>query len=86
MPGLVHKWLLLAVVVSVLAVFLAPTIDLPETALRASQNAQRVMICIAILAIDFLFARAFLCFRFEPENLLSMFNAPTSPLLCTFLC
>ncbi|HEY1527968.1 MAG TPA: hypothetical protein VGH51_17180 [Candidatus Angelobacter sp.] len=86
MQRLVHKSVLLATIVCVLLVFLAPTIDLPETALRANQNAQKVMICITLLNIELLFAVVLMLFRVECENPLSMFSARTSSLLCTLLC
>lgn len=82
----VYKSALVVVVVCVLVVFVAPTIDLPETALRAKQNAHNVMICITLLAIQFLFAIVLILFRLERENPLSRFSARTNPLLCTFLC
>jgi hypothetical protein len=74
------------VIACVLVVFLAPTIDLPETALRANQNAQKVMICITLLSVALLFVVVLMLFRVERENPLSMFNARTSLLLCTLLC
>jgi hypothetical protein len=86
MQNLVHKSVLLAAVVCVLLVFLAPTIDLPETALRANQNAQKVMSCITLLSVALLFAVVLMLFRVERENPLSMFSARTSLLLCTLLC
>jgi type VI protein secretion system component VasK len=86
MLNLVYKSALMVAVVCVLVVFLAPTIDLPETALRAKQNAHNVMICITLLAIQFLFAIALILFRLERENPISRFSAQTNPLLCTFLC
>lgn len=82
----VYKSALVVAVVCVLLVFLAPTIDLPETALRAKQNAHHVMICITLLTIQFLFAIVLILFRSERENPLSRFSAHTNPLLCTFLC
>ena len=86
MLNLVYKSALVVVVVCVLVVFVAPTIDLPETALRAKQNAHNVMICITLLAIQILFAIALILFQLERENPISRFSARTNPLLCTFLC
>jgi len=82
----VYKSALVVAVVCVLVVFVAPTIDLPETALRAKQNAHNVMICITLLTIQFLFAIVLILFRLERENPSSRFSAQTNPLLCTFLC
>lgn len=82
----VYKSALIIVVVCVLVVFLAPTIDLPETALRAQQNAQNVIICITLLMVQFLFAIVLILFRLEREDSISRFSANTNPLLCTFLC
>jgi NADH:ubiquinone oxidoreductase subunit 6 (subunit J) len=86
MVNLAYKSVLLVAVVCVLVVFVAPTIDLPETALRAKQNAHNVMICITLLAIQFLFVIVLILFRSERENPISRFSARTNPLLCTFLC
>lgn len=90
MLNVIHKSALVVaitcVIVCVLLVFLAPAIDLPETALRANQNAQTVMICITLLNVELFFAVVLLLFRLERENRLSMFSARTSSLLCTLLC
>jgi len=86
MQSLVHKSVLMATVLCVLIVFVAPTIDLPETALRAKQNAHNVMMCITLLTLHFLFAIVLILFRLERENPISRFSAQTNPLLCTFLC
>jgi type VI protein secretion system component VasK len=84
MQSLVYKSVLMATVLCVLIVFVAPTIDLPETALRAKQNAHNVMICITLLTIHFLFV--LILFRWERKNPISRFSAQTNLLLCTFLC
>jgi hypothetical protein len=86
MPTLVYKSVLIVAVICVLLVFLAPTIDLPDSTLRANQNANRIMICMALLAIELFFAAVMALFRAERENLISRLSAPTNLLLCTFLC
>ncbi|MBZ5491286.1 MAG: hypothetical protein LAO76_10180 [Acidobacteriia bacterium] len=86
MLTVVYKSVLIVAVVCVLLVFLAPTIDLPESALRANQNANKVMICMTLLAVELFFAVGMLLFRVGRENPISRFSPQMNPLFCTFLC
>src|ERR1051326_9601984 len=51
-----HKWVFAIGLLAVLVVFIAPSVDLPDTALRAQQNAQCIMLAITLLRAAVLFA------------------------------
>jgi hypothetical protein len=86
MQSLVYKLVLLLAILCVVVVFLAPSVDLPETALRAQQYANNVMICITLLSVYFFFALARVFFLRAQANSISKFTAEANPLLCMFLC
>jgi hypothetical protein len=86
MPSSIYKPALVLAILCVLAVFLAPTVDLPETALRAKQIAVVIFAALACMAV----------LSIVPLTPLSLFHmsgmTPASmasdhaSLLCTFLC
>jgi hypothetical protein len=86
MQSRVYKLVLLLAILCVVVVFLAPSVDLPETALRAQQYANNVMICITLLSVYFFFALTPVFFLRAQANSISMFTAEANPLLCMFLC
>lgn len=82
-----HRWVFaIGLLAAVLVVFIAPSVDLPATALRAQQNAQCIMLGITLLRTAILFA--IVLFFHGRDNLnTSMRLIPRlHPLLCTFLC
>jgi hypothetical protein len=86
MSGCVHKWVFVIGLLAVLAVFIAPSVDLPATALRAQQIAQCIMLGITLLPTAILFA---LVLFFHGCDSLDTSTEPIlrlHPLLCTFLC
>lgn len=81
-----HKWVFAIGLLAVLVVFIAPSVDLPDTALRAQQNAQCIMWGITLLRAAVLFA-VVLFFRKRDSHGTSMRHVlRLHPLLCTFLC
>jgi hypothetical protein len=63
MPDCVHKWVFVIGLLAVLVVFIAPSVDLPATALRAQQIAQCIMLGITLLQAAILFAVVLLSHR-----------------------
>jgi hypothetical protein len=81
-----RKLLLLITVVCVLVVFIAPSVDLPDSALRAWQYAHHVMLALAFLAVMLLLAIILdLCWR-EEELPAARPILCLRPWLCSFLC
>jgi hypothetical protein len=84
MSGCVHKWVFVIGLLAVLAVFIAPSVDLPATALRAQQIAQCIMLGITLLQAILFALILFFHGRdslIPPRPILRL-----HPLLCTFLC
>lgn len=81
-----HKWVFAIGLLAVLVVFIAPSVDLPATALRAQQNAQCIMLGITLLRAAILFAMVL--FFYRRDNLCTSLRPVVRlhPLLCTFLC
>jgi len=81
-----HKWVFAIGLLAVLVVFIAPSVDLPDTALRAQQNAQCIMWGITLLRAAVLFAMV-LFFHKSDSSATSMRPVlRLHTLLCTFLC
>lgn len=86
MRRLIYRLTLVLVILCVLAVFLAPTVDLPETALRAKQIAVVILAgitCAVVVALVLLVSVSPL------RETVAMSAPPASDntsLLCTFLC
>ncbi|HZU31839.1 MAG TPA: hypothetical protein VFB79_12035 [Candidatus Angelobacter sp.] len=86
MPGLLKKLALLVAITTVLVVFIAPSVDLPDTTLAAKQNAQIVMLCITLLVIAFSLELMLLFRRWTGKaDLFLPVNNLIQPFLCTFL-
>jgi hypothetical protein len=86
MPIWFHKSVVVALTLAcVLAVFVAPTIDLPDSALRAKQIACNLMACIALARLLAPLLLVLVLFP-EPETLVPQSGAKSAPVLCTFLC
>ncbi len=86
MSGCFHKWVFVIGLLALLAVFIAPSVDLPATALRAQQIAQCIMLGLTLLQAAILFA---LVLFFQGCESLDTSTRPSlrlHPLLCTFLC
>ena len=81
-----HRWVFAIGLLAVLVVFIAPSVDLPDTALRAQQNARCVMFGITLLQAAVLFA--VVLFSHERSRLGTAARPflRLHPLLCTFLC
>lgn len=81
-----HKWVFAVGLLAVLVVFIAPSVDLPATALRAQQNAQCIMLAITLLSVALLFS-VVLFFHERGSHGTSMRPVlRLHPLLCTFIC
>jgi type VI protein secretion system component VasK len=81
-----HKWVFAIGLLAVLVVFIAPSVDLPDTSLRAQQNAQCIMLGITLLSAALLFS---VVRFFHERGSHSTSMRPVlrlHPLLCTFLC
>ena len=91
MPKWLHKSVVVVLTLAcVLAVFMAPTIDLPDSAMRAKQIACNLMACIAIVRILVPFLLLLVLFA-EPEIMVPRIMVPqpgakSAPVLCSFLC
>lgn len=87
MPAWIYKSVLVAVTLAcVLVVFVAPTIDLPASALRASQSAHNLMACITFVGLLALFSLVLILFISGTEIVVAHPCGKTAPVLCTFLC
>ena len=82
-----RKLLLLITVICVLVVFIAPSVDLPDTTLRAWQHAANVMLALAVLAVMLLLRlnKLSLCWSQE-EVPVARPALSLRPWLCIFLC
>jgi hypothetical protein len=80
-----HKWVFAIGLLAVLVVFIAPSVDLPATALRAQQNAQCIMLGITLLQVV-LFAVVLLFHERDSHGTSMRHVLRLHPLLCTFLC
>lgn len=70
----------------VLVVFIAPTVDLPDTTLGAQQNAHLLMLCITMMAVaSFLVFALKLCWR-EKTDIPIHAGETIQSRLCVFLC
>jgi hypothetical protein len=80
-----RKLLLLITLVCVLVVFIAPSVDLPDSTLRAWQYAHGVMLSLGFLMLGLLLAIVFeLCWRGEELAVCPILYL--RPWLCSFLC
>lgn len=86
MLGPVHKWVFAIGLLAVLVVFIAPSVDLPDTALRAQQNAQYIMLGIILLKAAILFAVVLFFHACDSHDRSTRPILRLHPLLCTFLC
>jgi hypothetical protein len=82
-----RKLLLLITIVCVLVVFIAPSVDLPDSTLRAWQYAHNVMLSLVFLTVALLLSISLdLCWRWREEQLAPARPMPSLPWLCSFLC
>jgi cytochrome bd-type quinol oxidase subunit 2 len=87
MANWIRKLLLVITVLCVVVVLIAPSVDLPDTTLRAWQHAVNVMLALALLAVILLLCVNALNSSWRQEGppaarpILSV-----HPWLCTFLC
>jgi hypothetical protein len=81
-----RKLLLLITVLCVLVVFIAPSLDLPDSTLRAWQYAHHVMLSLGFLIVALLLTMVLdLCWRKE-ELPAARSMLYLRPWLCSFLC
>jgi len=85
MAGRLRQIVLFLTIICVLVVLIAPSVDLPDTALRASQYAALVMFCIGLAFVTLLLAMGLLFHPYEKERPAGRIPLPLHPLLCTFL-
>lgn len=86
MASCLRKLLLVITVLCVVVVLIAPSVDLPDTALRASQHANNVMLSLVLLAVTLLLTITLgLCWR-EKQITAARLTLSLRPWLCTFLC
>jgi len=81
-----YQLVILATIACVLVVLIAPTADLPVTALRAMQYAAYVMLCITLAFVMLLLAMDLILGSREKERPAGRATPSLHPLLCTFLC
>lgn len=81
-----HKWVFAIGLLAVLVVFIAPSVDLPDTTLRAQQNAQYIMLAITLLRAAVLFAVVLFFHKRDSHGTSMRAVFRLHPLLCTFLC
>lgn len=83
---LIYRLALVAVVICVLIVQIAPHIDLPEgTSLRAKHDAHLPICCLELtIALVLLVTKFFV--RAVRGPIVTQFDFPTRPSLCIFLC
>jgi hypothetical protein len=81
-----HRWVFAIGLVTVLVVFIAPSVDLPATMLSAQQNAQCIMLGITLLRAVILFAVVLFFHERDNCGTSTRFVLRLHPLLCTFLC
>lgn len=86
MRRLIYRLALVLVILCVLAVFLAPTVDLPETALRAKQIAVVILAGIACTAVVALILLLPVSLSRETIVINTQPASDNASLLCTFLC
>jgi hypothetical protein len=82
----IRKLLLVITVLCVVVVLIAPSVDLPDTTLRAWQHAANVMLALALLAVMLLLYMNHLNSSWRPEELPAARALSVHPWLCTFLC
>lgn len=87
MANWIRKLLLVITILCVVVVLIAPSIDLPDTTLRAWQYAANVMLAIALLAVVLLLCINNFNSSWRQEELPAARPAlSVHPWLCTFLC
>ena len=86
MTSLIHKLTVVLTIVSVVVVFIAPDIDLPETTLRAKQIVCPVFAAIACVSVGSFFAAAPLLWLQKREPLVVHRNVDNESFSRTFLC
>ncbi len=85
MAGCMRKLLLLVTIACVIVVFIAPSVDLPDTALRAWQNAANVLLSLALLIVTVVLTMVLSLGWHEPAFSAARSASPLRPWLCTFL-
>ncbi|HKV91480.1 MAG TPA: hypothetical protein VJW20_02910 [Candidatus Angelobacter sp.] len=85
MAGRLRQVVLFLTIICVLVVLVAPSVDLPDTALRASQYAALVMFCMTLAIVSLLLAMALFCGSQAKERPSGRISLALHPLLCTFL-
>jgi hypothetical protein len=81
-----HKFLFLVILGAVLLVFIAPSVDLPDTVLNTQQSLYYVMLCIAVLISMRLLRMAQIFHLCEKEAPPVGPTSSLAPLLCVFRC
>jgi hypothetical protein len=81
-----HRWVFAIGLLTVLVLFIAPSVDLPATVLSAQQNAQCIMLGITLLRAVILFAVVLFFHERDNCGTSTRFVLRLHPLLCTFLC
>jgi len=76
--------LLVITVLSIAVVLIAPSVDLPDSTLRAWQHAANIMLSLVLLAVMLLLCMNHLNSSWRPEELPAALCV--HPWLCTFLC
>lgn len=86
MASCMRKLLLLITLVCILVVFIAPSVDLPDSTLRAWHYAHNVMLSLGFLIVALLLTMVLdLCWRKE-ELPAARSMLYLRPWLCSFLC
>ena len=85
MAGRLYQLVLFITIICVLVVLIAPSVDLPDTALRASQHAALVMFCMTLAIVTLLLAMALFLRSQAKERSSGRISLALHPLLCTFL-
>lgn len=85
MTGRLYQIVLFITITCVLVVLIAPSVDLPDTALRAKQYAALVMFCIRLAFVTLLLAMGLFFHPHEKERTAGRIPLLWHPLLCTFL-
>jgi lipoprotein signal peptidase len=81
-----HRLVFAIGLLAVLVVFIAPSVDLPATALSAQQNAQCIMFGITLLRAAILFAMVLFFHERGNLDISARSVLRLHPLLCSFLC
>jgi hypothetical protein len=85
MAGSVRKLLLLVTICCVVVVLIAPSVDLPDTSLRALQNANNVMLSLVLLVVTLVLTMILSLGWRHTEAPAPRLALALPPWLCTFL-